>query len=315
MKTINYYAYGDPDVLRYEDVEVPRPAEGEVLVKVVATSFNPLDASIRAGYLQQVFPVEFPHTPGIDVSGTVAELGDGVDGLAIGDAVVGMLPITATGAAAESVLAPANVLTRAPRNVPLADAAALPTVGLSAWQALFELAELQAGQRILINGAGGGVGGFAVQLAKQAGAYVIATAGPRSRSAVEAAGADEILDYTERSVTDEITEPVDVVLSLVNASAGEMAKVVDLIRSGGAIVTTASPSDGDPRRDVRTHSLFVRSDASQLAHLVEMIDDGRLRLDVSERYPLSELSLVQAKGAAGELRGKVVITTTNGSTR
>jgi NADPH:quinone reductase-like Zn-dependent oxidoreductase len=312
MKAVDYYEYGDPSVLRYEDLETHRPGTGQVLVHVAATSFNPLDIAIRAGYVQQVFPVEFPHTPGIDVSGTVAELGAGVEGFAIGDAVVGFLPIAGNGAAAEFVVAPADVLTAAPASVPLAEAAALPVAGLAAWQTLFELADLRAGQRILINGAGGGVGGFAVQLATRAGAYVIATASGRSRDAVNADGADEVIDYTKTPVTDAITEPLDAVLSLVSATDEEMAKVVELIRPGGVIVTTASGSEGDPSRDVRANSLFVRSDADQLSHLVQAIDDGDLRLDVTERYPLSALREVHERGAAGQFRGKVVINATNG---
>ena len=124
--------------------------------------------------------VELPHTPGLDVAGTVDALGEGVDGLAVGDRVVGFLPMDKDGAAAEYVLAPADVLTAAPKDVPLADAAALPLVALTAYQALFEHGKLAAGQRVLINGAGGAVGGYAVQLAKEAGAHVIATASPRS---------------------------------------------------------------------------------------------------------------------------------------
>lgn len=313
MKAARYHEYGDSSFLRHEDADKPRPADGQVLVQVAATSFNPLDVGIRVGALQEVFPIRFPHTPGIDVAGTVAELGDGVDGLAVGDPVVGFLPLNENGAAADFVLAPAEVLTAAPSSIPITEAAALPSAGLSAWQSLFELAELQAGQRIFINGAGGGVGGFAIQLAKQAGAHVIATASPRSAGPVRAAGADEVLDYTEVAVTDAITEPLDVVLSLVRASEEEVAALVGLIRPGGVIVTTATGSQGDAQRDVRTHGLFVRSDASQLAELVRRVDAGELRIDVSASYPLAQLAEVQDRGAAGEFRGKVIIITAGAS--
>lgn len=158
MKAIRFHEYGDPGVLRYEDAERPEPAEGEVLIEVAATSFNPVDAGIRAGYLQQVFPVTLPHIPGIDVAGTVAALGTGVTGWSVADPVIGFLPMVSDGAAAESVTAPAGILAPAPTTIPLAHAAALPATGLTAWQALFEHAELRAGQRVLINGAGGGVG-------------------------------------------------------------------------------------------------------------------------------------------------------------
>src|SRR4051794_6465520 len=212
MKAMRFHEYGDPDVLRYEDVERPEPGAKEVLVRVAGSAFNPVDDGIRGGYLQGPFPVTLPHTPGIEVSGTVEGRGEGVTGVAVGDAVVGFLPIAAPGAAAEYVIAPAEVLAPAPRSIPLADAAALPMVGLTAWQALFDHAGLTAGQRVLINGAGGAVGGYAVQLTKRTGAHVIATASPRSRDRVRSAGADEVIDHTTTEVS--VAEPVDVLLNL-----------------------------------------------------------------------------------------------------
>jgi NADPH:quinone reductase-like Zn-dependent oxidoreductase len=308
MKAVRFHEYGGPEVLRYEDVDRPRPAAGQVLIRVAATSFNPVDAAIRSGFLQQVFPVALPHTPGIDVAGTLAEIGEGVAGWSVGEAVVGFLPMTEDGASAEFVLAPAELLTGAPTSIPLGDAAALPSASLSAWQALFELADLKAGQRVLVNGAGGGVGGYALQLAKQAGATVIATASPRSRDAVEALGADRIVDYTATAVTEAISEPVEVVLNLVNAPESDLAGLTDLVSDGGVLVSTTSPVRDDPGRDVRSVRLFVRSDAGQLATIVELVDSGELKVDVSERFPLSEIARVHELGEAGKFRGKVILT-------
>jgi NADPH:quinone reductase-like Zn-dependent oxidoreductase len=308
MKAVRFHDYGGPEVLRYEDVDRPRPAAGQMLVRVAATSFNQVDASIRSGFLQQVFPVALPHIPGIDVAGTVAEIGEGVAGWSVGEAVVGFLPMTEDGASAEFVLAPAEVLSEAPTSIPLVDAAALPSTSLSAWQALFEQADLKAGQRVLVNGAGGGVGGYAVQLAKQAGATVIATASPRSREAVEAFGADLIVDYTATAVTEAISEPVDVVLNLVMAPESDLARLTDLVSDGGVLLSTTSPIRDDPGRDVRSVRLFVRSDAGQLATIVELVDSGALRVDVSERFPLSEIARVHELGEAGKFRGKVILT-------
>jgi NADPH:quinone reductase-like Zn-dependent oxidoreductase len=308
MKAVRFHEYGGPEVLRYEDVDRPRPAAGQVLIRVAATSFNPVDAAMRSGFLQQVFPVALPHTPGIDVAGTLADLGEGVAGWSVGEAVVGFLPMTEDGASAEFVLAPAELLTGAPTSIPLVDAAALPSASLSAWQALFEQADLKAGQRVLVNGAGGGVGGYALQLAKQAGATVIATASPRSRDAVEALGADRIVDYTATAVTEAISEPVEVVLNLVNAPESDLAGLTDLVSDGGVLVSTTSPVRDDPGRDVRSVRLFVRSDAGQLATIVERVDSGELRVDVSERFPLSEIARVHELGEAGKFRGKVILT-------
>nr|WP_204261929.1 NADP-dependent oxidoreductase [Blastococcus saxobsidens] len=278
------------------------------MVRVAATSFNPVDGTIRAGYLQQVFPLRLPHVPGFDLAGTVAAVGPGGPEELVGEDVVAFLPMTEPGAAAEYVVAPVELLTGAPRSVPLADAAALPSAGLTAWQALTEHADLRAGQRFLVNGAGGGVGGYAVQLAADLGATVIATASPRSTAAVTAAGADQVIDYTRAPVVEAVTEPVDSVLNLVGTTPDELAALSGLVRPGGVVVSTTTPGEDDAAREVRASSVFVRSDAAQLAHLVELVDAGTLQLDVSARFPLEQLAEVHALGEAGGLRGKAVIT-------
>lgn len=310
MKAVRFHEYGDPGVLRYEDAEQPVPGAGQVRIRVAATSFNGVDGNIRGGFMQGPLPVTLPHTPGIDVAGTVDAVGDGVTAVRPGDRVVGFLPMDADGAAAEYVLAPAGILAAAPSSVPLADAAALPAVGLTAWQALFDHAKLTAGQRVLINGAGGAVGGYAVQLAKNAGAHVIATAGPRSREQVESAGADEVIDHTTTDVSTAVTEPVDVAVNLAPIDPSRLAALVGLIRPGGVLVNTTvwMPAPSDEERGVRGIDLFVRSDAAQLAHLVALVDSGELRIAVAERVPLAELATVHSRAASGELTGKVVIT-------
>ena len=309
MKAVRFHEYGDPDVLRYEDVEQPVPGVGEVRIRVAATSFNSVDGNIRGGFMRGPIPVVLPHTPGIDVAGTVDALGEGVDGLEIGDDVVGFLPMAGNGAAAEYVIAPAEVLAPAPESVPLADAAALPVVGLTAYQALFDHGELTAGQRVLVNGAGGAVGGYAVQLAKNAGAHVIATAGPRSTEAVTSAGADEVIDHTTTSVTAAVTEPVDVVLNLAPVDPAELAALVTLVRPGGVVVNTTvwMPAPADEKRGVRGIDLFVRSDAEQLAKLVALVDRGELHVAVAERVPLAELPTLHARAAEGTVHGKVIV--------
>jgi NADPH:quinone reductase-like Zn-dependent oxidoreductase len=307
MKAMRFHEYGDPDVLRYEDVEQPDASAGEVRIRVAATSFNPVDDGIRGGYLQGPIPVSLPHTPGIDVSGTVDAIGDRVTNVAIGDNVIGFLPMAADGAAAEFVIAPAEILAAAPTSIPLADAAALPTVGLTAWQALFDDARLTTGQRVLINGAGGAVGGYAVQLAKRAGAHVIATASPRSSARVKTAGADEVVDHTTTSVT--VAEPVDVLLNLARITPERLVALAALVRPGGVIVNTVPtiPTPADDQRAVRAVGFFVRSDANQLSLLAKLVDQGELRVDVAERVPLTDLPAIHAKAGTGALAGKVVI--------
>jgi NADPH:quinone reductase-like Zn-dependent oxidoreductase len=309
MKAMRFHAYGDPSILRYEDVEQPIPGAGEVRLRVAATSFNGVDGGIRGGYLQGPFPVTLPHTPGIDVAGIVDALGEGVENVAAGDAVLGFLPMTAPGAAAELVIAPAGILAPAPTRVPLPDAAALPVVGLTARQALFDDAGLQDGQRVLINGAGGAVGDHAVQLAKRAGAHVIATASPRSAERVRSAGADEVIDHTATRVTDAVTEPVDVLLNLARIAPEELAALGVRVKDGGVVVNTVPTIEtaADEARGVRAVGVFVRSDAQQLSQLVALVERGELRIDVAERVPLTELADVHARADAGEISGKVVI--------
>jgi NADPH:quinone reductase-like Zn-dependent oxidoreductase len=306
MKAVRFHEFGGPEVLRYEEADRPVAAHGEVLIRVAGSAFSPADAGIRGGTLP--FPVTLPHVPGYDVSGTVEAIGEGVTGLHAGDAVVGFLPMGADGSAAEYVVAPANVLVAAPSSIDLVDAAALPSVALTAWQALFDLAALESGQRLLITGAGGAVGGYAVQLAKRAGAYVIATASPRSREGVTAAGADEIIDHTSTAVLDAVTEPVDVLLNLAPISPEEFAALVALVRDGGIVVATTAwmTTPGDDTRGVRTAGVFVEAKTDQLAQLVALVDSGELAVDVSRRVPLSELPAIHAQAAAGELHGKVV---------
>jgi NADPH:quinone reductase-like Zn-dependent oxidoreductase len=279
------------------------------VVKVAGAAFNPVDVAIRAGFMQQVFPLAFPHIPNFDVAGVVAETGEGVSGWSAGDTVVAFLPMTAPGAAAEYVAVSADVLAAAPRTVELADAAALPSAGLTAWQSLFEHAGLKEGQSVLINGAGGAVGGYAIQLAKQAGATVIATASVHSADRVRSYGADQIIDYTATPLPQAVAgQRFDAVLNLVRTDADETAALADLAADGGAFVSTTTPGPENPGRGVRAARVFVRSDAGQLAGLVTRVDAGDLKIDVAERRPLADLPAVHDQSAAGRLSGKTVLT-------
>ena len=307
MKAMRYHSYGDSDVLVYEEASRPTAGSGQVVVQVAGAAFNPVDVAIRAGFMQQVFPVDFPHIPSFDVAGVIAEIGDGVNGWSAGDAVVAFLPMTAPGAAAEYVAVPADLLAAAPRTVELADAAALPSAGLTAWQALFEHAGLKAGQSILINGAGGAVGGYAAQLAKRAGAIVTATASARSAGRVRSYGAERIVDYAATPLLQAVAgQRFDVVLNLVRTSPEETAVLADLAADGGAFVSTTGPAL-DPGRGVRAVQMFARSDAAQLAGLIARVDAGDLKIDVAQRRPLTDLAAVHDQAAAGQLPGKTIL--------
>jgi NADPH:quinone reductase-like Zn-dependent oxidoreductase len=309
MKAIRFHQYGDTDVLRYEDVAVPDPGAGQVRVRVAGTTFNGVDDNIRAGNMQGPMPLTLPHVPGLDLAGTVDALGTEVDGLAVGDRVVGFLPFVVDGASADYVLAPAESLAAAPTSIPLADAAALPLVGLTAWQALFEHADLTSGQRILINGASGAVGGYAVQLARAVGARVIATGAASNEQHLLELGADEVIDHTTTDASSAVTEPLDVLLNLAPITPEQFSALAALVGDGGVVVNTTvwMPAPSDEARGVRGIDLYVRSDAQQLSELVSRVDREELVVDVAERVALSDLASVHARAAAGTLTGKVVI--------
>jgi len=308
MKAVRYHSYGDSDVLVYEDADRPVAGAGQVVVKVAGAAFNPVDVAIRAGFLQQVFPLTFPHIPNFDVAGVIAEVGEGVTGWNAGDAVVAFLPMAAPGAAADYAVGPAELLAAAPRTIALADAAALPSSVLTAWQSLFEYAGLKAEQSILVNGAGGAVGGYAVQLAKQAGATVTATASARSADRIRSYGADRIIDYTATPLPQAVAgQRFDVVLNLVSASPEETAALVELTADGGVFASTTTPGPDNAARGVRTAQVFSRSDAAQLAELVARVDAGALKIDVAQRRPLTDLRAVHDEAVAGQLPGKTIL--------
>jgi NADPH:quinone reductase-like Zn-dependent oxidoreductase len=308
MKAMRYHSYGDSGVLVYEEADRPVAEAGQVVVQVAGAAFNPVDVAIRAGFMQQVFPVTFPHVPNFDVSGVIAEVGEGVSGWSAGDAVVAFLPMTAPGAAAEYVAVPAGLLAAAPRSVELADAAALPSASLTASQALFEHADVKPGTSVLINGAGGAVGSYAVQLAKQAGADVVATASASSAGRVRAYGADRVIDYTATPLPQALAgQRFDAVLNLVRTSPEETAALADLTADGGAFVITTGPAP-DPGRGVRAVQMSARSDAAQLGELAARVDAGDLAIDVAQRRPLADLPAVHDQSAAGQLPGKTILT-------
>ncbi|MBF4607474.1 NADP-dependent oxidoreductase [Curtobacterium sp. VKM Ac-1393] len=307
MQAVQFHEVGGPEVLQYGEIEQPIPGAGQVRLRVAASAYNAADNGMRAGFLP--IPIELPHVPGYDVSGTVDAIGDGVIGVTVGDAVIAFLPMERDGGAAEFVIAPAEAVVAAPSTIPLADAAALPSVALTAWQALFDDGRLTAGQRLLIVGAGGVVGKYAVQLAKRAGAHVIATASPRSADAVRAAGADQVIDHTDTDVLGALDGQVDVLLNLAPIEPEQFAADVAAVRDGGVVVSTTAfmATPGDESRGVRAATVFVLPNRERLTELVALVDAGALAVEVSRRIPLAELPALHAEGAAGRIAGKVIV--------
>ncbi|WP_280264740.1 NADP-dependent oxidoreductase [Nocardia wallacei] len=295
MRAISQKTFGGPDVL--ETVEMPRPTPqpGEVLVRVAATSVNPADWKLRSGALPHFG--EPPFTLGLDVSGTVAELGADVTAFGVGDEVFGML-LSRSGAYAEYVAVPADSLAPKPAGMDHVRAAALPVVGLTAWQAL---AELRAGQRILIHAASGGVGHLAVQIAKARGATVLGTARAANHEFLRALGADELIDYTAVDFTEAVRD-IDVVLDLIGGDYG--TRSLRVLRPDGRYIDTQG---SDAEHDPRYHRIYAESSGAQLRELAELVESGRLRIEVERVLTLADIAEAHKLSESGRVRGKIVL--------
>lgn len=308
MRAIRYHEFGGTEVLREEDVETPAPGPGKVLVRVAATSFNPVDDHIRLGVLAEAIPTPLPITPGLDIAGTVAQTGEGVDAFRVGDPVIAMSPLDAHGGAAEYVVVAADLLAAAPRSVSLPDAAALPLTGLAARQAAVELGDVAAGQSVLVNGAGGAVGSLVVQLAVDAGATVTAVDVPEHADRLHGYGAVRVVGPLDLDAGPAaIGGPFDVVINHVRLAADDLAKLTSYVADRGIAVSSAGAVPVDQTRSTRSANVWVKPDGSHLADLVERLDAGRLELHVVAQRPLSELADVYSEAAERRLPGKTVI--------
>lgn len=289
MRAARIHEYGGPAAIRIDEVPPPVPEPGQVLIRVTATSMNPTETALRSGHLAALVGGNLPLTLGWDVAGTVD-----------GEPMIGMLT---SGAAAEFAVAPAATLVPAPTSIPLADAAAIPLAGLTAWQAIFEQARIAPGERVLINGGGGGIGGFAVQLARHAGAHVIATASPRSTAAVRGFGAAEVLDYTAGPLTP--AAPVDAIVNCAAIPPETAAVLPSLVRPGGRIVTVATPITASG--GVRAWHMVTRNDPADLAALVKLVDEGVVRTHITGRRRLADLPELHRLAETGRIHGKVIV--------
>lgn len=307
MNAVVMNEYGGTDVLQYKEVVIPEVGPEEVLIRVAATSYNPLDSVIRSGAFQSVVSVKFPFIPHSDVSGIIEKVGDGVTNVSVGQKVYAYLDISRNGAAAEYVVTKASLVSVAPKTIPLQEAAVIPLAALTAWQGLFEHGGLQAGQRVLISAAAGGVGSFAVQLAKWKGAYVIGTASETSFPILKEWGIDEIIDYKKQTVQDVLTEKVDVILNLAPISSEELTSWLHLLNEGGILISALSPADKTLAKElgVKTKRMGVKSDSENLKEIAEIVDSGKMTPFITERLSLTEL--VKAHELAGKTRGKVLI--------
>jgi NADPH:quinone reductase-like Zn-dependent oxidoreductase len=305
MKAVVINAYGNNDVVEYTDVDRPVPRAGEILVKVHAAGVNPVDWKIRGG-LGQRLGLSLPIQLGGEVAGTIEDLGDGVSRFKIGDAVYGIIP---TGGFAEYAIARADDLALKPVNLDFVQAAALPLGALTAWQAMFDLAKLSNGQRLLLTNSSGGVGSLAVQLAKAMGAHVTALGSAPNEAYVRSLGADDFIDYKQQRFED-LAHDIDVVFDTVGGETFDRAFLT--LRKGGFLVTAvAFPKDEASTFGVGVARVYCKPNAEQLASIRELAEAGKLKAHVATVLPLASIREAFDLSEGGRTRGKIVLQVTS----
>ncbi len=316
MKAVRIHEYGGPEVLQYEDAPRPEPKMGEVLVRVRAASVNPIDWKIRAGHLKNVRPLPFPFILGWDVSGTVESVGRGVTKFSPGDEVFGYLNTQRPGSYAEYVLAEEGALVPKPASLDHLHAAAIPLAGLTAYHGLFEEGHLKAGQRVLVHGAAGGVGSYAVQLAKWKGAYVTATASGRNRELLKELGVNEPIDYTSVPF-EKVVQDADLVFDTIGGetqvkSYGVLVrhKMPFSLLAKGRLVSTVGVVDPQKAEEagIEARSFMNHVDNDALRQLGQLAEEGTLKVIVETVLPLSEARKAHELSQSGHTRGKIVLT-------
>jgi NADPH:quinone reductase-like Zn-dependent oxidoreductase len=298
MKAVVIHETGDPGVLRWEEVPDPEPEDGEVLVRVHCAGVNPADWKRRRGGYGEV---ELPATLGYEMSGTVER--SRADGFAEGDEVFGY---AASGGYAELVTTPATVITSKPDGVTREQASTIQVAGQTAWQSLFQVAGLEGGQTAVVAGAAGGVGHYAVQLAKHVGARVIGTGSSRNRDFVLGLGADQYVDYTEQDVADAVSD-VDVAFDTIGGEVTE--SLVPTVREGGflVVIATAPPEEAAKERGFRTAVHVTEPNPDHLRQIAELIASGDVRVEIAEVIPIAEVRRAHEESESGHVRGKLVL--------
>lgn len=302
-RAIRIHQYGGPEALKLEQVQHPEPQAGEVLVRVLAAGINPVDWKIIEGYMKDFMPVQFPYIPGRDIAGIIEEVGPGVTEFQKGQAVFGQ---SAQGGYTEYTIAPVNKLALKPETLSFEEAATIPVGATTAWQGLFEHANLQAGQTILVQGAAGGVGLFVVQFAHWKGAHVIATTSTANVDFVRSLGAETVVDYKTTPVG-QVVHDVDFVFDTVGEAT--LASSVQAVKQGGTFVTIAGqpPEQKVRERNVHAVSFMAQVSTTLLQTFARLIDEGQIKVAIEKTFPLSNADQAVAHCKRGHGRGRVVL--------
>ena len=306
MKAIVIHEFGGPEVLKYEDVPRPEPKDDQILVRVVAAGVNPVDGMIRSGMFETKPYRTSLMILGGDIAGVVERVGSKITKFKTGDPVFAYLSLENNGGYAQYALTNAREAAPKPKSLTYVEAAAVPIVALTAWQALVDTAKLSAGQTVLIHGGSGGVGTFAIQIAKARGAKVIATASTANQDLLKQLGADVAIDYTKTKF-ENVAKNVDVVLDSVGKDT--LARSYGVVKKGGFIVTLVARVDQAEldKHGIHGASLSVEPNSNELAEIGNLIDEKKIRVIVSQTFPLSEARKAQEQVATGHTRGKIVL--------
>jgi NADPH:quinone reductase-like Zn-dependent oxidoreductase len=312
MKAVRIHKYGGPEVVRYEDAPRPQPQAGEVVVRVHAAGVNPIDWKVREGYMKDFWPHKFPLILGWDLSGVVEEVGPRVSQFKKGDEVYSLPDPTRNGAYADYVVVRESELALKPNSLYHIRAAAVPLAALTAWQSLFDTAQLQPGQRVLIHAGSGGVGHFAVQLTKWKGAYVFATASTKNQDLLRELGVDEPIDYTQQRF-ENVVRNIDIVLDTLGGETQERSWSV--LKKGGVLVSLVQPPSEEKAEElgVRAALLGAQPNGAQLAEIANIIDSGKLAPVIDRILPLSEVRRAHELSKSGHTHGKIVLRISNGN--
>jgi len=308
MKAIRFHHYGGPDLLVLDDVPAPNLCAGEVLVRIQAAGVNPADYKFRAGWFKDFVNLTLPFIPGADFSGTVERVGPGVQGFKPGDEVFGMRDVQVGGSYAQYIAVRSDAIALKPRRLSHTQAAGVPLAALTAWSALFDHAELKRGQRVLIHAASGGVGVFAVQLAKLAGTEVIATTSTDNVELVRSLGADQVIDYRIADFASTVKD-IDIVLDPLGGET--QVKSMEVLRTDGLIVTLQPPGIEAmlaKQLKVRTALVEVAANGKRIAKLASLLDDGVLTPIIDQVLPLAQAGQAHVRSESGRARGKIVLT-------
>jgi NADPH:quinone reductase-like Zn-dependent oxidoreductase len=306
MKAIHLRARGGPEQLVFEDANEPTPARNEALVRVHASGVTPTELLWGENWRTRTGETRSRPIPGHELAGVVAAIGPGVRDVQVGQAVIALVDFDRDGADAELVAVPSEVLAPKPGRLDWVQAAAVPLSGLTAWQALFDHAHLEPGQHVLIHGAAGGVGTFAVQLAHWRGARVVGTASPANAEFLRSLGCDQVIDY-HRTRFEDVVRDVDVVLDCVGGDT--LARSYPVLRSGGVLVSIVERPSAEEAEAHGARAVFfiVEPDRAGLTELGRLIDAGAIAPIIAEVLPLAEARQAFERGLGGHVRGKIVL--------